>query len=114
MTGIGGLPLEQIAPDGSVHFYHQDQLGSTRAITNTADNLETVYAYDPYGQVASVNMGGAVNNPFQYAGQYTDAESRLQYLRARFYEPATGQFLTRDPAVVITRQTATVTITRSM
>jgi RHS repeat-associated protein len=27
-----------------------------------------------------------------------DAESGLQYLRARYYDPATAQFLTRDPA----------------
>lgn len=30
-------------------------------------------------------------------GQYTDAETGFQYLRARYYDPATGQFLTRDP-----------------
>jgi len=32
--------------------------------------------------------------PFGYAGQYTDAESSLQYLRARYYDPDTQQFLT--------------------
>jgi RHS repeat-associated protein len=37
------------------------------------------------------------------AGQYTDAESGLIYLRARYYDPATGQFLTRDPIESITR-----------
>jgi RHS repeat-associated protein len=40
---------------------------------------------------------GSVANPFQYAGQYTDTESRLQYLRARYYDPHTNQFLTVDP-----------------
>lgn len=38
-----------------------------------------------------------------FAGQYTDAESGLQYLRARYYDPATGQFLTRDPLEAITQ-----------
>ena len=32
-----------------------------------------------------------------FAGQYRDAESGLYYLHARYYEPATAQFLTRDP-----------------
>ena len=36
------------------------------------------------------------------AGQYTDPESGLIYLRNRYYDPATAEFLTRDPAVAIT------------
>lgn len=34
-----------------------------------------------------------------YAGQYTDAESGLQYLQARYYDPSAEQFLTVDPLV---------------
>jgi RHS repeat-associated protein len=34
---------------------------------------------------------------FGYAGKYTDPESDLIYLRARYYDPASQQFLTRDP-----------------
>jgi RHS repeat-associated protein len=32
-----------------------------------------------------------------FPGQYTDTESGLQYLRARYYDPTTSAFLTRDP-----------------
>jgi RHS repeat-associated protein len=38
-----------------------------------------------------------------YAGQYKDSESGLYYLRTRYYDPATAQFLTRDPANTTTR-----------
>jgi RHS repeat-associated protein len=38
-----------------------------------------------------------------YAGQYTDTETGLQYLRARYYDPSTGTFLTRDPLEAQTR-----------
>ena len=31
------------------------------------------------------------------AGQYTDPASGLIYMRARWYDPATGQFITSDP-----------------
>jgi RHS repeat-associated protein len=40
--------------------------------------------------------------PFRYAGEYADPDSGLIYLRARFYDPGTGQFLTRDPLEGIT------------
>src|SRR5690349_2733677 len=33
---------------------------------------------------------------------YIDAETGFVYLRARFYDPATGQFLSRDPLVALT------------
>jgi RHS repeat-associated protein len=46
--------------------------------------------------------GDAAGTPFGYAGEYADAESGLVYLRARSYDPATGQFLTRDPATGLT------------
>jgi RHS repeat-associated protein len=39
-----------------------------------------------------------------YAGQYRDDESGLYYLRARYYDPGTAQFLTVDPAVATTAQ----------
>lgn len=34
---------------------------------------------------------------------HIDAETGFVYLRARYYDPATGQFLTRDPLVALTR-----------
>ena len=35
--------------------------------------------------------------------QYTDPETGLIYLRARYYDPTTAQFLTRDPLDALTR-----------
>lgn len=40
----------------------------------------------------------------RYAGEYQDAETGLYYLRARYYDPTTQQFLTRDPLVAATEQ----------
>lgn len=38
------------------------------------------------------------------AGPCVDPESGLIYLRARYYDPTTGQFLTRDPWMALSRQ----------
>jgi RHS repeat-associated protein len=94
VTGPSGLPLEQVHGN-TILYYYQDQLGSTRALADQNAQNQAQYTYDAYGNVTSST--GSVTNPFQYAGQYTDGESGLQYLRARYYDPNTQQFLTVDP-----------------
>ena len=99
VTGLGGMPLEQI--NGStVFYYHQDQLGSSRGLTDAAGASVASYNYDPYGNITS--QTGTISNPFLFAGQYRDAESGLYHLRARYYDPTTGQFISRDPKVSAT------------
>lgn len=100
--GPGGLPLEQITSAGAVTYYHHDQLGSTRVLTNSSGQVVATYTYDPYGKVTGST--GTASNPFAYAGEYTDSESGLQYLRTRYYDSATGQFLTVDPWFEVTRE----------
>ena len=102
VTGPDGLPLEQISANGTIRYYHQDELGSTRALTNAQGKVDTVYLYDPYGNTISASGSNAAN-PFQFAGQYTDAESGFQYLNARYYDPSTANFLTRDPATALSQ-----------
>src|SRR6266567_5691689 len=69
-------------------------------MTDSTGTAVGTWTYDSYGKVTAST--GSVSNPFGYAGQYTDAETGFQYLRARYYDPVTGQFLTRDPAVATT------------
>jgi RHS repeat-associated protein len=101
--GPDALPLEQIDATGTIHYYHHDQLGSTRALTDKNGRPTNTYTYDPYGNLQGNNpAAAATTNPFLYAGQYTDPETGLQYLRARYYDPTTGQFITRDPLEAVT------------
>src|SRR5919198_2079825 len=83
-------------------YYYGDQLGSIRAVTDRSGSVAATYNYDAYGKRTSVT--GSLYNPFGYAGEYTDGESGLLYLRARYYDPATQQFLTRDPIEAVTEQ----------
>ncbi|HEU5270575.1 MAG TPA: DUF6531 domain-containing protein [Jatrophihabitans sp.] len=97
--GPDGLPLEQISASGTL-YYHHDQLGSTRALTNSTGTVVASYTYDPYGNLKA--QAGTVDTPLRWNGQYQDSESGLYYLRNRYYDPATGQFLSRDPLVAVT------------
>jgi RHS repeat-associated protein len=47
---------------------------------------------------------GVHASPCCFSGQYKDTASGLYYLRARYYDPATQQFLTRDPLLAATEQ----------
>ncbi|MBN9494752.1 hypothetical protein J0H33_15625, partial [bacterium] len=91
--GLGGTPLAQVSATGTA-YYLADGLGSTMATTDASGNVVNTYTYHPYGATSSST--GSQPNPFQFAGQQTDPTG-LQYLRARYYDPATGTFLSSDP-----------------
>jgi RHS repeat-associated protein len=99
--GPSGLPLEQIS-GSNTYYFHNDQLGSTRLLTDSSGSVQSTYTYDAFGNLTATT--GSIANPLRFAGQYVDLESGLYYLRARYYDPITAQFVTLDPAAAATRQ----------
>jgi RHS repeat-associated protein len=93
--GPNNLPLEQIGSNNQPIYYHHDQLGSTRLLTNAAGSPVETINYSPYG-TPTISSGTALTN-LLFAGQYTDPNNGLIYMRARWYDPGTGQFLSVDP-----------------
>lgn len=102
IAGPDGLPIEQIDGNGNIQYYLHDQLGSTRALLDGAGHTVATYSYDAYGTPTGTT--GSATTPFGHAGQYTDAETGFQYLQARYYDPATQQFMSVDPLVDQTGQ----------
>jgi RHS repeat-associated protein len=100
--GPGGLPITQINSEEEPTYFHHDQLGSTRMLTDLSGEVAARFSYTAYGELAAKT--GTTATPLGYAGQPTDAETGLQYLRARFYDPITAQFLSRDPVEALTGQ----------
>jgi RHS repeat-associated protein len=100
--GPDGLPIEQISNTGTTLYFHHDQQGSTRLLTNTKGEVEGSYAYSPYGEL--IARTGTATTPLLYDGQYTDADTGLIYLRARSYDPSTAQFVSIDPDLETTHE----------
>jgi RHS repeat-associated protein len=98
--GPNGLPVEQISSGGEVLYIHHDQQGSTRMLTNSSGTVEGSFTYSPYGELSG--SSGGKSTRLGYDGQYTDDDTGLIYMRARYYDPKTAQFLTVDPIVGIT------------
>jgi RHS repeat-associated protein len=55
----------------------------------------TPSSYDAFGN--KINSTGSTPNVYLYRGEQYHSDLGLYYLRARYYNPATGRFLSRDP-----------------
>jgi RHS repeat-associated protein len=87
---------------GAVSTYLHDGQGSVRALTDASGAITDRYAYDAFGAV--ISQSGSTPNAYGYNGQQTDSGSNLLYLRARYDDPSSGRFLSRDRAGLDPRQ----------
>lgn len=91
--------LSRIKPDGSTSYYVYDYRGSTIAmVDDTEDAVIThKYQYDDFGNI--LQMEEMDRNPFRFVGQHGVMydQDDLYYMRARYYDPSSGRFLSEDP-----------------
>lgn len=87
------------------HYLHTDSLGSTIAVTDGAGSIEQAFSYDVFGQLRGMTGAGGTTHTF--TGEENDHDG-LVYLRARYYEPSSGRFLSRDPFPADANDTQTI------
>jgi RHS repeat-associated protein len=68
---------------------------SWRQWSGTVPGARVTYEYDAYGNL--LNSTGTTPNVNMYRGEAYDSDLGLYYLRARWMNPLTGRFLSRDP-----------------
>ncbi|MGD0748329.1 MAG: RHS repeat-associated core domain-containing protein [Acidimicrobiales bacterium] len=103
--GPGSTPVEQYditsspPSDNPTYINYAPDSGMSLSVDVGIDGTVISAAlYDPYGTASE-------GNPvFGYDGQYMDAAAGLVNMRARWYQPGTGNFTSVDPAVATTNQ----------
>lgn len=80
---------------GIDHYAHSDGSRNVRVLTDSAGTVSDSYDYAAFGEL--INRTGTTANTYQFASDRFDAAAGLTYLRARYYDPATGRFISRDP-----------------
>ena len=83
--------------NGVATWLHFDHLGSVRAITDATGAKVESAIYRPFGEQSEWLLPGNVSPETKgWIGERFDADAGLQYLNARYYDPALGMFLQPD------------------
>ena len=81
-----------------IHYFHCDQIGIPREMTDKDGNLLWFGDYYGWGKLkGETNVTGTAYQPFRLQNQYADRETGLHYNFFRYYEPDAGRFVNQDP-----------------
>ena len=86
------------------YLFEKNLQGDVVAIYNASGIKLVSYTYDAWGKVTTAYHNGGVStgaryNPFRYRGYYYDEDTGLYYLNSRYYDPATGRFISADSVI---------------
>jgi len=104
-AGIDDLLAITLINGAATNSYYavKDRLGSVQALMNASGSVIESYTYDAWGVTVIKNAGGAViaasayGNRFMFHGGACSAVTGLYNFRARWYDPSTGRWLSKDP-----------------
>jgi len=86
-------------------FYQCDHLGTPQELTDHAGSIAWSAQYKAWGEareaISEAGRRAGFRNPIRFQGQYFDEETGLHYNRYRYYDPASGRFVSRDPIRLI-------------
>jgi RHS repeat-associated protein len=88
------------------YYYTFDGVFNVTAQTTTSGSVSERYAYAPYGRLTFLNstfsalavQQSQIGNGTTYTGRDYDSATGLYFYRSRYFHPALGCFLSRDPA----------------
>lgn len=99
------IPVATLRPRAGtgvdIYYVHTNVLNAPRKVTRPADNsVMWHWNASPFGEnrpEENPQSAGAFSYHLRFPGQYYDAESGLHYNGFRYYDPATGRYISSDP-----------------
>ena len=80
------------------HYFHNDQIGIPKAMTDIHGNLLWYGEYTALGRLKKYErVYKNVHQPFRLQNQYYDEETGLHYNLMWYYVPEAGRFVNQDP-----------------
>jgi RHS repeat-associated protein len=96
VDAVQGRIVETGTNAGTQGFYATDHLGSVRDIVNAATGAIAYHAdHDVFG--TATEYGAGFGDTLKYTARELDADTGLQYNRARWYDAKVGRWLSEDP-----------------
>ena len=95
-TSCGAASTESNCAAADLRVLHYDGLGSTRFLSNSSGATTDKYAYEAFGELDDSGSSGAFANNFKFTGEQLDPGLGFYYLRARYFNPGTGGFVSMD------------------
>ena len=99
-TGVAGMKYND-----ATYIYRKDVQGNIIALLDSNGRIVVKYAYDAWGYHTVYDSNGNINtdknfigniNPFRYRSYYYDTETKLYFLKTRYYDPEVGRFISPD------------------
>ena len=107
------LFMQKYSTSGSLlatYYYIKDHQNTVLAVTDSSGNIVESYEYDAWGRVLSVKDASGneltsdfglptsgLGNRYTFQGREIDWSTGLYYFRARWYNPISGRWLSKDP-----------------
>ena len=84
------------------HYFHCDQIGIPREMTDKDGNRLWFGNYTAWGHLKKdERVYKNAHQPFRLQNQYYDEETGLHYNLMRYYESDTGRFVNQNPIVLL-------------
>jgi len=96
--GIGRVTSPSVI-DPEITYYHVDQIGTTRYLSDDGGDLVEPAAYTAFGEQIAGTMEN-LGDRYGYAGAWgyqTHDDLPFLHVGPRYYDPASGRFVQRDP-----------------
>jgi len=96
---MGSRLVAEFNPSTSRYFYYtQDQIGSTRVVTDDAGAVVYAAAHDPYGGIQQT-WANAFDPKRKFSDKERDEETGLDYFGARYFCSHNYRWLSVDPVL---------------